>query len=104
MLSEKFYAENDALCFVIVAVQPGDYAMNSMTFTFTSSSAVGSQECLPIEIEEDGLTKGDEMFTASLEILVTPTLPVLFGQTAVTIEDNEGQLHSLVSGADPGLK
>ena len=96
LLSENFYAENDTLCFVIVAVQPGDYAMNSDTFTFTSSSAVDSQECLPIVIEEDTLNEGDEMFTVSLELLVTPTLPVLFGQTAVTIEDNEGQLHSLV--------
>ena len=84
-------------CIFVAAVQPGDYMMNSLTHTFTSSSPADSMACLNISIEDDLLPEGDETFIVSLVLLVTPQLPVTLGQTVVTIVDNEGQLDSISS-------
>lgn len=77
-------------------MQPDDYIMNELTHTFTSSSPVDVMVCLTITIEDDSLSEGNEMFTVSLELMVTPTFFFPIGTTAVTIVDNEGQLNSII--------
>ena len=71
-----------------------DFSLTSMTLTFASGSAGGSEMCASITVVSDYIVESDENFTVELSLLTLAGTSLRLGntETTVTIVDSDGMV------------